>query len=167
MYASTLPRSNWLRRASIRLAWYRHMPASSYILFSYYFISIFVCTSCTISILIMCYSRGIKSVDYSTGMPVTLRWQLYTVHSCVSAVHACWDCTVDNCQRSVTDIYCGRYRRFCRLWRGLITSLRLLSALWGGLRDLRPVPENVANELTDLYIKPLLSNFNVTKKTNK
>jgi len=29
MYASTLPRSNWLRRASIRLAWYRHMPASS------------------------------------------------------------------------------------------------------------------------------------------
>jgi len=26
---STLPRSNWLRRASIRLAWYRHMPASS------------------------------------------------------------------------------------------------------------------------------------------
>jgi len=30
MYASTLPRSNWLRRASIRLAWYRHMPASSY-----------------------------------------------------------------------------------------------------------------------------------------
>ena len=31
MYASTLPRSNWLRRASIRLAWYRHMPASSWI----------------------------------------------------------------------------------------------------------------------------------------
>jgi len=31
MYASTLPRSNWLRRASIRLAWYRHMPASSYL----------------------------------------------------------------------------------------------------------------------------------------
>ena len=30
MYASTLPRSNWLRRASIRLAWYRHMPASSW-----------------------------------------------------------------------------------------------------------------------------------------
>ena len=30
MYASTLPRSNWLRRASIRLAWYRHMPASSF-----------------------------------------------------------------------------------------------------------------------------------------
>ena len=30
MYASTLPRSNWLRRASVRLAWYRHMPASSY-----------------------------------------------------------------------------------------------------------------------------------------
>ena len=29
MYASTLPRSNWLRRASIWLAWYRHMPASS------------------------------------------------------------------------------------------------------------------------------------------
>ena len=29
MYASTLPRSNWLRRASMRLAWYRHMPASS------------------------------------------------------------------------------------------------------------------------------------------
>ena len=29
MYASTLPRSNWLRRASIRLAWYRDMPASS------------------------------------------------------------------------------------------------------------------------------------------
>ena len=29
MYASTLPRSNWLRRVSIRLAWYRHMPASS------------------------------------------------------------------------------------------------------------------------------------------
>ena len=29
MYASTLPRSNWLRRASIPLAWYRHMPASS------------------------------------------------------------------------------------------------------------------------------------------
>jgi len=29
MYATTLPRSNWLRRASIRLAWYRHMPASS------------------------------------------------------------------------------------------------------------------------------------------
>ena len=29
MYASTVPRSNWLRRASIRLAWYRHMPASS------------------------------------------------------------------------------------------------------------------------------------------
>ena len=28
-YVSTLPRSNWLRRASIRLAWYRHMPASS------------------------------------------------------------------------------------------------------------------------------------------
>ena len=36
MYATTLPRSNWLRRASIRLAWYRHMPASSY----YYFIII-------------------------------------------------------------------------------------------------------------------------------
>ena len=34
MYASTLPRSNWLRRASIRLAWYRHMPASSIVLFS-------------------------------------------------------------------------------------------------------------------------------------
>ena len=33
MYASTLPRSNWLRRASIRLAWYRHMPASSFYLF--------------------------------------------------------------------------------------------------------------------------------------
>jgi len=32
MYASTLPRSNWLRRASIRLAWYRHMPASSCVL---------------------------------------------------------------------------------------------------------------------------------------
>jgi len=32
MYASTLPRSNWLRRASILLAWYRHMPASSYVL---------------------------------------------------------------------------------------------------------------------------------------
>jgi len=32
MYATTLPRSNWLRRASIRLAWYRHMPASSYYL---------------------------------------------------------------------------------------------------------------------------------------
>jgi len=31
MYASTLPTSNWLRRASIRLAWYRHMPASSFI----------------------------------------------------------------------------------------------------------------------------------------
>jgi len=31
MYASTLPRSNWLRRASIRLAWYRHMPGSSFI----------------------------------------------------------------------------------------------------------------------------------------
>jgi len=30
MYASTLPRSNCLRRASIRLAWYRHMPASSF-----------------------------------------------------------------------------------------------------------------------------------------
>jgi len=30
MYASTLPRSNWLRRASIRLAWYRHMPSSSF-----------------------------------------------------------------------------------------------------------------------------------------
>ena len=30
MYASTLPRSNWLWRASIRLAWYRHMPASSW-----------------------------------------------------------------------------------------------------------------------------------------
>ena len=29
MYASTLPRSNWLRRASIGLAWYRHMSASS------------------------------------------------------------------------------------------------------------------------------------------
>ena len=29
MYASTLSRSNWLRRASIRLAWYRHMSASS------------------------------------------------------------------------------------------------------------------------------------------
>ena len=29
MYATTLPRSNWLRRASIRLASYRHMPASS------------------------------------------------------------------------------------------------------------------------------------------
>ena len=29
MYATTLPTSNWLRRASIRLAWYRHMPASS------------------------------------------------------------------------------------------------------------------------------------------
>ena len=29
MYTSTLPRSNWLRRVSIRLAWYRHMPASS------------------------------------------------------------------------------------------------------------------------------------------
>ena len=34
MYASTLPRSNWLRRASIRLAWYRHMPASSFIQWS-------------------------------------------------------------------------------------------------------------------------------------
>ena len=34
MYAFTLPRSNWLRRASIRLAWYRHMPASSSFLFS-------------------------------------------------------------------------------------------------------------------------------------
>jgi len=33
MYATTLPRSNWLRRASIRLAWYRHMPASRLILF--------------------------------------------------------------------------------------------------------------------------------------
>jgi len=33
MYASTVPRSNWLWRASIRLAWYRHMPASSW--FSY------------------------------------------------------------------------------------------------------------------------------------
>ena len=33
MYATTLPRSNWLRRASIRLAWYRHMPASSLELF--------------------------------------------------------------------------------------------------------------------------------------
>jgi len=32
MYASTLPRSNWLRRASIRLAWYRRMPASSFVL---------------------------------------------------------------------------------------------------------------------------------------
>ena len=31
MYATTLPRSNWLRRASIRLAWYRHMPASSWL----------------------------------------------------------------------------------------------------------------------------------------
>jgi len=29
MYATTLPRSNWLRRASMRLAWYRHIPASS------------------------------------------------------------------------------------------------------------------------------------------
>ena len=29
MYTSTLPRSNWLRPASIRFAWYRHMPASS------------------------------------------------------------------------------------------------------------------------------------------
>jgi len=34
MYASTLPRSNWLRRASIRLAWYRHMSASSCFLFA-------------------------------------------------------------------------------------------------------------------------------------
>jgi len=34
MYASTLPRSNWLRRASIRWAWYRHMPASSLLLIS-------------------------------------------------------------------------------------------------------------------------------------
>ena len=32
MYASTLPRSNWLRRASSRLAWYRHMPASSFVI---------------------------------------------------------------------------------------------------------------------------------------
>jgi len=32
MYASTLPRSNWLRRASIRLAWYHHMPASGFFL---------------------------------------------------------------------------------------------------------------------------------------
>ena len=31
MYATTLPTSNWLRRASIRLAWYRHMPASSWL----------------------------------------------------------------------------------------------------------------------------------------
>ena len=37
MYASTLPRSNWLRRASIRLAWYRHMPASSYSFILYHF----------------------------------------------------------------------------------------------------------------------------------
>ena len=37
MYASTLPRSNWLRRASIRLAWYRHMPASSYYYYYYYY----------------------------------------------------------------------------------------------------------------------------------
>jgi len=35
MYATTLPRSNWLRRASIRLAWYRHMPASSCLLICY------------------------------------------------------------------------------------------------------------------------------------
>ena len=35
MYASTLPRSNWLRRASIRLAWYRHMPASSSYFYAY------------------------------------------------------------------------------------------------------------------------------------
>jgi len=33
MYATPLPRSNWLRRASIRLAWYRHMPASSLLYF--------------------------------------------------------------------------------------------------------------------------------------
>jgi len=33
MYATTLPRSNWLRRASIRLAWYRHMPTSSFFCF--------------------------------------------------------------------------------------------------------------------------------------
>ena len=38
-YASTLPRSNWMQRASIRLAWYRHMPACyflSILLFSYF-----------------------------------------------------------------------------------------------------------------------------------
>jgi len=34
MYATTLPRSNWLRRASIRLAWYRYMPASKLLLLS-------------------------------------------------------------------------------------------------------------------------------------
>ena len=32
MYASTLPRLHWLRRASIRLAWYGHTPASSFLL---------------------------------------------------------------------------------------------------------------------------------------
>jgi len=39
MYASTLPRSNWLRRASIRLAWYRHMPASSFCLYGWEYLN--------------------------------------------------------------------------------------------------------------------------------
>jgi len=66
MYASTLPRSNWLRRASIRLAWYRHMPASS---------SVSILTS---SPLLSCHSGSTatteiwRPIDFSRWLPRTL-----------------------------------------------------------------------------------------------
>jgi len=49
MYASTLPRSNWLRRASIRLVWYRHMPASSY----YYYLRQY---RADVIVIVLCHS---------------------------------------------------------------------------------------------------------------
>ena len=50
MYASTLPRSNCLLRASIRLAWYRHMPAS--VKFETYFYVPFAVLGCILVLLL-------------------------------------------------------------------------------------------------------------------
>ena len=61
-----LPRSNWLRRASIRLAWYRHMPASSFLI-------IFIARQHTDTR----YWYG-KSVCLSVRLSVTFRYQMKT-----------------------------------------------------------------------------------------
>jgi len=79
MYAYTLPRSNWLRRASIRLAWYRHMPASSCSVVytcqkSFNFINVFAC-----------YKRKCKLAPFNLAHPVYIQL-LYSYFSRASRV---------------------------------------------------------------------------------
>ena len=92
MYATTLPRSNWLRRASIRLAWYRHMPASSYFFYvatDFYTVNKVLCVASKFDPLaapnfsfigaeVWYYSR--QHCQYLEFCPQTCRWSAHRLH---------------------------------------------------------------------------------------